>query len=101
MPAGTRMPIVALTANASKAEIRRCQDIGIDDYMTKPLQLADLHAMLADMDAGRCAAAAVADGPDAPAGSPASRRRLPASRPGQSPAVDLTMLTALVGSDPK
>jgi two-component system sensor histidine kinase/response regulator len=41
-----RMPIVALTANALKSEARRCGEFGMDDYMTKPLQLANLKAML-------------------------------------------------------
>ena len=41
-----RLPIVALTANALKGEARRCRELGMDDYMTKPLQLADLMAIL-------------------------------------------------------
>jgi two-component system, sensor histidine kinase and response regulator len=40
------MPIVALTANALKGEAKRCRDLGMDDYMTKPVQLATLKAML-------------------------------------------------------
>jgi PAS domain S-box-containing protein len=40
------MPIVALTANALKGERKRCCDLGMDDYMTKPVQLANLKAML-------------------------------------------------------
>ena len=43
---GQRMPIVALTANALKGERKRCCDLGMDDYMTKPVQLANLKAML-------------------------------------------------------
>jgi len=41
-----RMAIVALTANAVKGEAQRCRVLGMDDYMTKPVQLADLSAML-------------------------------------------------------
>jgi CheY-like chemotaxis protein len=41
-----RIPIVALTANASRSEAARCKEVGIDDYMTKPLPLADLRTML-------------------------------------------------------
>ena len=41
-----RMAIVALTANAVKGEADHCRVLGMDDYMTKPVQLAALSAML-------------------------------------------------------
>ena len=41
-----RMPIVALTANALASEAKHCRDLGMDDYMTKPVLLADLNNML-------------------------------------------------------
>ena len=97
---GSRMPIIALTANASKAEIERCKEIGFDGHMTKPLRLGDLHAMLAKW---------------MPAGAlPVPLRRLKATRasaqapppapglhrPSTVPAVDLAVLNAIVGSDP-
>jgi CheY-like chemotaxis protein/HPt (histidine-containing phosphotransfer) domain-containing protein len=41
-----RMPIVALTANAMQGEARRCREAGMDDYLSKPLQLGDLRALL-------------------------------------------------------
>lgn len=40
------IPIVALTANVIKSEVERCRAIGMDDYLSKPAQLADLKAML-------------------------------------------------------
>jgi len=37
---------VALTANALKGEADRCREIGMDDYLSKPVSLADLKAKL-------------------------------------------------------
>ena len=55
-----RMPIVALTANALKGEAGRAREAGMDDYVTKPVPLAQLNATLkawmpASVDASGCA----------------------------------------------
>lgn len=42
----THLPVVALTANALKSEERRCKAAGMDDYLTKPVLLDRLQAML-------------------------------------------------------
>jgi PAS domain S-box-containing protein len=43
---GTRMPIIAVTANATHGEAQRCTEHGMDDYLTKPLRMHALADML-------------------------------------------------------
>jgi two-component system sensor histidine kinase/response regulator len=77
------IPILALTANALKDEAERCRTVGMDDYLSKPVQLAQLKAKLEQW----LPAAADEPSPDLP----------------DSPAmpVDVSVLKALVGDDPE
>ncbi len=43
---GKRIPVVGITGNAIPGEVDRCLDAGMDDYLTKPLTLADLRGKL-------------------------------------------------------
>jgi PAS domain S-box-containing protein len=41
-PPGQRRPIIALTANALRGEAARAREMGVDEYLTKPIQLREL-----------------------------------------------------------
>ncbi len=50
---GDHLPIVALTAHAMKGDAERCLAAGMDAYLTKPLELAQLRSVLASLGKSR------------------------------------------------
>jgi len=64
-PAG-RVPIVAMTANALVEDRQRCLLAGMNDYLSKPIDLHALAAVIACVTATATAAAAAPAVPAAP-----------------------------------
>ena len=95
-----RTPIVALTANAMKGEAEHCLSIGMDGYLSKPVPLPELQAVLekwlgaidrGELETGERAAPALAVEPPE---AVATQGRAAA------PALDVKVLINLVGDDP-
>ena len=62
---GGHLPIVALTANVMEGEQEKCRQAGMDDYVSKPLTLDRLSALMQRIFAGTAAEpAGVPDLPD-------------------------------------
>ncbi len=88
-----RMPILALTANASRSEAVRAQAVGMDDYLTKPVLLHLLKAAIAKW-------LPRADG-DAAFAAFADELRAAPGRDQAAAEMDLRVLKGLVGDDPE
>jgi CheY-like chemotaxis protein len=50
--AGSRLPIIAMTAHAMKGDRERCLECGMDGYVAKPIQASDLENALAAVSPG-------------------------------------------------
>jgi DNA-binding response OmpR family regulator len=50
---GRRTPIVAMTANAMQGDRERCIAVGMDDYISKPIEVAELQRLLNQYIPGR------------------------------------------------
>lgn len=90
--AGTmHTPIVVLTANALKGEAERCHALGMDGYLSKPTQLADLKAMLEKW------LPAISSNPALPA---IVTKGVAETAVSTKASVDIRILERLVGDDP-
>ncbi len=58
---GSRTPIVAMTANVMPGDRERCLQAGMDDYLSKPISIAELHRVLARFAKGPVATVLDAD----------------------------------------
>lgn len=58
--AAGRVPIIALTANVQPDQVQRCREAGMDDHVGKPIQVAQLLAVISARLEQRAAAAAAA-----------------------------------------
>ncbi|MDN5836380.1 MAG: response regulator, partial [Nitrosospira sp.] len=92
-----RTPIIAFTANALKGEAEHCRAVGMDDYLSKPVQLAHLRVML-----GKWLPLAESQTPPStpPSTVPSTPPSTAATPPAVGKPVDVSVLEALVGNDP-
>ncbi|MEI6415847.1 MAG: ATP-binding protein, partial [Pseudomonadota bacterium] len=108
-----RTAIIAITAGTLKDEIETCKRAGMDDYLSKPMQLVDLQAMLARYLPPEVPSpqplslkgrgAFYPDSPAAPSSThPSSPSPLEGEGRGEGSSVlDTRVLARLVGDDPK
>jgi len=99
---GQRLPVIAITANAMQGEVQRCLSHGMDDYLSKPLRLHELAAMLAKWlplpDAPDSLQTTAPEGQDNPETIAVSA--LPASATGQFDTWNPNSLRELIGDNP-
>ncbi len=82
-----QIPIIALTANALKGEAEKCRALGMDDYLSKPVQLEQLKSVLEKWL------------PRSKQTEQQEERILPPSAATGKVVVDINVLKSLVGSD--
>ncbi|HUK01584.1 MAG TPA: PAS domain-containing protein [Steroidobacteraceae bacterium] len=91
-----RTPIVALTASAMSGQLERCLEAGMDDLITKPLDIGRLQAILERFGLGASPAAARSESEL----EPAAVAELVATD-ARRPAINLTAFGEMTGHDPQ
>src|SRR5262249_13017064 len=73
---GARVPMIAMTASASPDERERCMTAGMDDYLTKPIDIGRLCGLVEEWtrSGGEGASAASGSGAASPAAAATQRR---------------------------
>ncbi|MDO8206815.1 MAG: ATP-binding protein [Gallionella sp.] len=98
-----RVPIIAFTANVLKGEAENCLAVGMDDYLSKPVQLVNLKAMLEKWLPAKAESTPVEPMPAETTSTPDNLSEpapsLLPTRGGGNIAVDVNVLKALVGDD--
>jgi CheY-like chemotaxis protein len=92
------LPIIAVTANALQGEAERCLVRGMDAYLSKPLRLPELGAMLLRWHPG-AGSAPRSEPPIEPSNEPAHHPQTPEATPAL-PVFDEQALTRLIGRVP-
>ncbi|AUH51599.1 hypothetical protein CXB49_12610 [Chromobacterium sp. ATCC 53434] len=91
-PERGRIPIVACTANAAKEEMDKTREAGMDDFLTKPLSIYSLEAVLSKWmgQGGGADGVETLAAPVAPVAADAPAESAPA--PAEAPPVDRSVL---------
>lgn len=99
-----RLPIVAITASALTEEVEQCYDAGMDDVLSKPLEIAKLHVALKKWMPARKGEAVSEQPVEKSDAREIEGIKIPAETDGASDEkaaepIDLTFLTEVFGDD--
>jgi PAS domain S-box-containing protein len=88
-----RLPIVAITASALKAEVDHCYEVGMDDFLSKPVEMPKLRAALRKWMPDATPATAEP--------APTAPRDESLNKADDGDVIDLSVLSAIFGDDPE